>query len=127
MKLIIERTISSKNEKVYLTLLDMSKAFDSIIRNTLINDLKTIINTDEIHLLKILLDVKLAVKCGDHITEFFNTDTGAPQGDCASANQFTLYLAKSLQNTTNQITVQDHSYHQKTIQTQQPYELLEHN
>ena len=35
-KLIIERTISSADETVYLLLLDMSKAFDSIQRNTLI-------------------------------------------------------------------------------------------
>ena len=35
-KLIIERKISSADETVYLLLLDMSKAFDSIQRNTLI-------------------------------------------------------------------------------------------
>ena len=39
-KLIIERTISSTDETVYLLLLDMSKAFDSTQRNTLIEDLK---------------------------------------------------------------------------------------
>ena len=55
----------------------MSKAFDSINRNILINDLKDIINIDELHLIKILLEVKLAVKCGNHTTEFFNTHTGA--------------------------------------------------
>ena len=38
-KLIIERTISSKNETVHLILLDMSKAFDSIHCVTLIKEL----------------------------------------------------------------------------------------
>ena len=40
-KLIIERTITSKNETVYLILLDMSKAFDSINREILLQDLKS--------------------------------------------------------------------------------------
>ena len=43
-KLIIETTISSTDETVYLLLLDMSKAFDSIQRNTLIEDLKNVLN-----------------------------------------------------------------------------------
>ena len=50
-KLIIERTISSTDETVYLLLLDMSKAFDSIQRNTLIEDLKNVLNQDELHLI----------------------------------------------------------------------------
>ena len=63
--LIIERTISSKDETVYLLLLDMSKAFHSIQRNTLIEDLKNLLNKDKLHLIQILLDVKITVKCGD--------------------------------------------------------------
>ena len=48
-KLIIERIISST-------------AFDSIQRNTLIEDLKNVLNQDELHLIRILLDVKIAAK-----------------------------------------------------------------
>ena len=40
----------------------MSKAFDSIHRAKLIEDLQNIINKDELHLIKTLLNVKLAVK-----------------------------------------------------------------
>ena len=39
-KLMIERTITSKNETVYLLMHDMSKAFDSINRTMLLDDLK---------------------------------------------------------------------------------------
>ena len=60
-KLIIERTISSKNETVHLILLDMSKAFDSIHRATLIQELQQVINPDELHLVKLLLNVNLAM------------------------------------------------------------------
>ena len=98
-KLIIETTISSTDETVYLLLLDMSKAFDSMQRNTLIEDLKNVLNQDELHLIGILLDVKVAAKCGNYKSRFFSTDTGAPQGDCASASEFTFYLAKSFEMT----------------------------
>ena len=46
-----------------------------------------------------MLDVKLAAECGNYESRFFSTDTGAPQGDCASASEFTFYLAKSLEAT----------------------------
>ena len=52
IKLIIERTISSTHETVYLLFLDMSKAFDSIQRNTFIKDLKNVLNYDELHLIR---------------------------------------------------------------------------
>ena len=91
----------------------MSKAFDSIHRATLIQELQQVINPDELHLVKLLLNVKLTVKSGEHISAYFDTDTGAPQGDCASANQFTFYLANQ-NNHTPQIS--DHMYlnYQKT-------------
>ena len=97
-KLIIERIMSTENEKVHLLLLDMSKAFDTIKRKTLILELQKILEPDEIHLYAKLLDVELAVKCGNTIGHFFDTDTGGPQGDCSSAKNFTLYLAKTLEN-----------------------------
>ena len=47
-KTVIERTINSKNETVYLTLLDMSKAFDSIRRKDLIENLQNTVDADEL-------------------------------------------------------------------------------
>ena len=98
-KLVVERTISSTNETVYLLLLDMIKTFNSIQRNTLIEDLKNVLNQDELHLIRFLLDMKIVTQCGNYKSRFFSTDTGEPQGDCASANEFTFYLAKSLEAT----------------------------
>ena len=77
----------------------MSKAFDRIQRNTLTEDLKNVLNQDELHLIRILLDVKIAAQCGNYKNRFFNTDPGTPLGDCASASEFTFYLAKSLEAT----------------------------
>ena len=95
-KILIERVMSSENSEAHLLLLDMSKAFDTINRKTLVTDLEKILEPDEIFLYYQLLDIKLAVKCGSTVSDFFDTDTGGPQGDCSSAKNFTFYLAKTL-------------------------------
>ena len=95
---------------------DMSKAFDSINRATLIKDLEKILQKDELHLINTMLNVELSVKCGLHHSNYFKTDTGAPQGDCASANIFTFYLSKSLHNMKNY----EHDYN-KVIQKRQKH------
>ena len=77
----------------------MSKVLDSIQRNTLIEDLKNVLNQDELHLIRILLDLKIEAKFGNYKFQFFIKDTGAPQGDCVSAREFTFYLTKSLETT----------------------------
>ena len=69
-KLIIERTISPTDETVYLLLLDMSKALDSIQRNTSIEDLKNVLNQDELHLIRILLDVEIVAQCDSYKSDF---------------------------------------------------------
>ena len=70
-----------------------------IQKNTLIEDLKNIPNQDVLHLIRILFDLETAAKCGDYKSQFFNVDTGTPQGDCGSVSEFTFYLAKSLETT----------------------------
>ena len=42
-----------------------------------------------------MLNIELAVKCERETSPFFKTDTGVPQGDGYSANEFTYYLANS--------------------------------
>ena len=75
----------------------MNKAFDTIERNTLIEDQKEILKSDELHLIKILLkDVEYRVRLEGKIGESFLTNIGSPQGDGASAILFIIYLAISL-------------------------------
>ena len=114
VKMIIERTLNAKNETIYLTLLDMSKAFDTIPRKDLIEDLSETIELDELFIVKKMLEVLLSLRCGNSLSETFVTDTGTPQGDCASANNFTYYLAKSLGERTSTLQpdqLAEHSYH----------------
>ena len=76
--------------------MDMSKAFDTVNRSILMKDLITILENDELHLIKILLNVKLVVRCGKTLGQCFNTNTSVPQGDCLSPILFIFYLANTL-------------------------------
>ena len=98
MKILAEKAITSQEYTIFLLMLDMSKAFDTVNRKLLIEDLSKIINRDELHIISIMLQVELSVKCGSSTSAFFKTDTGVPQGGGLSANQFTLYLANTLKN-----------------------------
>ena len=75
-------------------MLDMSKAFDTIKRGTLIDDLKSTLENDELFLIYLLLiDVKLMVKLNNEFGKEFITNIGSPQGDSASAIFFYIILS----------------------------------
>ena len=91
--------IFATDKTVYLPLLEMSKAFGSMQRNTLIEEPKNVLNQDELHLTQILLDMTISVKCGKYKSQFFSTDTGAPQGRLPKRMWVYFYLAKSFEAT----------------------------
>ena len=107
-KVLCEKAITSADFTIYLLLLDMSKAFDTVNRQLLLEDLSNTLEKDEVHLIKILLGIELSVRCGNETSDFFETDTGVPQGDGYSANEFTFYLANTL-NTFEQQADHDHA------------------
>lgn len=80
---------------VHLLLFDISKASDRLYREMLIKGLQHTIEADEIHIIYQLLNVTLLVKCLDHEMPSRSTP-GAPQKDCARANQFICYLEIAL-------------------------------
>ena len=125
IKLITERVINTSEEEAHLILLDMSKAFDSMERKKLLEDLSEIIEHEELHIIQILLDVNLVVRCGNELSDEFKTDTGGPQGDGLSGNEFTFYLAKALKEytikyrenkppKTNEDHISEHNYCKKS-------------
>ena len=66
-------------------------------RYTMMEDLKRILEEDELHLVKILIeDVKLTIKINNQTGRSFTTNIGTPQGDCLSPILFTLYLANAM-------------------------------
>ena len=125
-KLIIEKTITARNESAHLIMLDMSKAFDSINRNQLTEDLRDTNETNELHIISTLVNVSLSIRCENTVSEAFETNTGTPQGNCASALQFTYYLAKTLEPAgSNQLA--DHPYAERNIRSSIPDHITEHN
>ena len=126
-KMAIEQITNARNETLHLVLLDTSKAFESIKRKDLIEHFQHTIEADELHIMKKMLEVSLVIRCGDSISEPFHTDTSAPQGECASANGFTYYLAKPLEVQIPDTIIHDHHYHQSITSHEIPHELTEHN
>ena len=103
------RSTAARNESAHLVMLGTSKGFHSINRNQLIEDLQNTIETDELHIISTLLNVSLSVRCENTLSKVFETNTGGPQGDCASALHFTYYLDKTLKPArSNQLA--DHPY-----------------
>ena len=69
----------------------MSKATN---RNKLVENLRNTIEADELHIISTLANVSLSVRCEHPLNEVFETDTGAPQGDRASALDLPTTLLK---------------------------------
>ena len=97
IKMLAEKAVISSDFKIYILLLDMSKAFDTVNRNTLFDSLEDILLPEELHLLHILTNnVKLRVRVGTECGADFTTILGIMQGDCLSAILFIYYLAQAL-------------------------------
>jgi hypothetical protein len=78
--------------------LDMSSAFDTIRRQTILSLLEDAgCSTDEIRLVRFLLsNTKIKVKINNCISIEFTSSIGGPQGDSLSGTLFTLTLAGAL-------------------------------
>ena len=69
-KILAEKAITSQNYNIYLLMLDMSKAFDTVDRSILLDDLKLIIDEDALHLIQIMLKTELTIRCGNEESSF---------------------------------------------------------
>ena len=75
----------------------MSKAYDTVNRKTLLEELQEILDGDEMHLISILTNrPRIQVKIGNNTGAIFDTLVGIMQGNVLSAVLFILYLAKCL-------------------------------
>ena len=98
-KVLVEKAISSIGYETNLLILDMSKAFDTLKRDIIIEDLRKVLNKDEIQLVALLLEnVELCVKLENQLGSALKTNIESPQGDGASALFFIQYLAERLKN-----------------------------
>ena len=87
-------------EKINITItgIDMSAAFDTTDRATLLNILETIIEEDELRLVLFLLsNTCLNIRIGGTKEEKkFTSNIGTPQGDSLSPILFVVYLENAL-------------------------------
>ena len=99
VKLLAEKAINSNDYKIFLSLFDMSKAFDTVNRRKLFEHLERILNPDELHLLSIITNfTKVKMKVNEAHGDLFVTYIGIMQGEWLSALLFIFYLAECLQN-----------------------------
>jgi len=104
-KMLAEKAITSSNYKVYLLLLDMNNAFDTVSRGKLLKDLQDILQPDELHTVcRLIKNVNVRVKFGKEKGENIKTEIVGAIGDCLSTVFFFFYLARSM-NTDNAATV----------------------
>ena len=98
LKLVIEKAITTTDYDLYILLLDMSQAFDTVNRKILLQELEKVLQPDEIHLLGILTNRPLiTVTLDGEEGEGFHTYVSICQGDCLSAVLFIYYLASALE------------------------------
>ena len=85
------------DEEILVTGIDMSSAFDTIIRKNLLNIFGQFLNSDEMRLVKILLtNTSLEVKMNGVENFSFESNIGSPQGDGSSGPFFNVYFENSL-------------------------------
>ena len=66
VKVLAEKAITTSNYKIFILMLDMSKAFDSINRKKLMTYLSEILNEDEMYMMNLLInDITINVKYGN--------------------------------------------------------------
>eukprot|EP00795_Rhopilema_esculentum_P008001 gene8001-13908_t len=110
-KLLAEKAITTEDTEYTITLIDMSKAFDTVNRKTLIEDLKHIVNKEELYILsKLINDTEIQVKIDGEVGQQFRTTEGVAQGEGLSPILFTLYLAKAFKEDSTTYPSQDHNY-----------------
>ena len=84
---------------MFILIIYISKAFDSVNRKILMNHLEQLLGRNEIHLLSILiLETSLQNKINNHLSGKRQRTTGITQGNCLSAILFIFYLSSCLNN-----------------------------
>jgi len=98
-KILIAGSIE-RNVDPRLIGIDMSKAFDTVNREKLVNLLQEVVRDEgNMSIIRLLFsNTTLAVKVGKVTGEKFETNCGVPQGDALSPKMFTFYLDRALKD-----------------------------
>lgn len=95
-KWMIARIMKVK-ETIHVLGIDLSRAFDTIDRDKLLEEMQTIVDEDCWRMTHALLNkTTLVVRIKSSLSKAFETNIGTPQGDALSPVLFTLYLELAL-------------------------------
>jgi hypothetical protein len=112
-------TMKRLKMSTHVTGLDLRRAFDTVDRVKLMDELTSLsnedgrrtLNDDDLRMLRILLATNVAnVRVGKVMGEQFNVDIGTPIGDCISPLLFIFYLARALKQVRDQWKIDRDSY-----------------
>ena len=85
------------DEELCITGIDMTSAFDTIIRENIQEIFRSFLNEDEMRMVRVLLsNTTLEIKMNGVENFPFNTNIGSPQGDWSSGLFFNVYFENSL-------------------------------
>ena len=111
VKVLADKAIASSDYNIYMLMLDMSKAFDTVHRDKLFECLDEILLPEELYLLHILTNnVNLKLRVGAEYSPDFTTLLGIMQGDCLSAVLFLFYRARALHAPSTKKNLTEHNY-----------------
>ena len=110
LKVLVEKAIISQEYNVIIMMMiDMSKAFDTVSRSRLMEQLGDILDENEMRMMYLLINgVKLNVRIGKQLGEWIKTNIGVCQGDCLSALLFIFFLAHILKPFPKGTNKEDH-------------------
>ena len=91
-------------------MIDMSKAFDTVSRSKLMEQLEQILEEHEMRMMYLLVNgVNLKVRIDGKLCEWIKTNIGVAQGDCLSALLFIYFLAHILKPIHQETVREDHT------------------
>ena len=125
-RFIAAKTQLYRNLEVKITGIDMSSAFDTIDRKSLLKELSTFLDDDEMRMCQLLLaNNDVSLRFDNHPEESFTTNKGSPQGDAISGTFFTIALEKALRDIRSIINESDQGIeHSYSIKSSLPNELI---
>ena len=72
LKMMVEKAVTTNDFELYIILLDMSKAFDTVNRRILLTELEQVLNPDEMHILVLLTNrPTIQIKLNEETSEEF--------------------------------------------------------
>ena len=109
-RFVIAKTLIYRNLEVKVTGIDMSSAFDTIDRQSLLNEMKKFLDDDDVRMCQLLLAYnEVSLRFDNHREETFTTNKGSPQGDAISGTFFTIALEKALRDIRSTINLTNHA------------------